>query len=316
MKNISRKVKILKKIIQGYVGYKLGFPRPLICNFLVTPRCNLSCSFCPYFGKYGKFRYESNFIKHQYEMTTTEAKYAISQIEKLGITYLNFNGGEPLLRNDLGELAEFAFKKNIILSLTTNGTLVTRELAKSFRGYFDTISISIHGLENIDDKIKGESGAFKKSNEGLKLFKKYSGAKVGINFVINKYNYYQIEDILKFAKENCDFISYRPINFFSEFFLDKDVAQNVGNKLLELKEKNKNFIIFNKHFFQLYPNHLAGEKVSTKCLAFNFYLTLGLRGEFSGCCYPFFAVGNILNSDAKDLLKLGLSKKKELEKNV
>ncbi len=313
MSNILRKVKILRKIIQGYIGYKLGLPRPLICSFNVTSRCNLVCSFCPFFGKYGKFRYETNIIQHRYGMTTDEAKYAIDQIEKLGITYLNFNGGEPLLRSDLGELAKFAFEKNIIITLTTNGTLATKELAQSFRGYFDAICVSIHGLKDLDDKFKGKKGAFKKSVEGLKFFKKYSGARVGITFVINKYNYHQIEDILDFAKENCDFISYRPVNFFSEFFLEKKVAQNVGNKLLELKEKNKNFIIFDKHFFQSFSRHLEEEKVLMKCQAFDLSLALGPGGELLGCCYP-FVVGNILDSDAKNLLKLGKSKKKELEK--
>lgn len=315
MENLLRKIKILEKMTRGYISYKLGHPRPLFCTFATTCHCNLACSFCPFFGKgkNEKFEYINYIKKQKHEMTTEEAKYAIGEIEKLGVIYLNFAGGEPLLRNDLRELAQFAYKKNMVPSLTTNGTLVTKELAQSFRGCFDTIHVSIHGLDNLDDELKGKKGAFKKSVEGLKLFKKYSGARVGINFVINKYNYHQIEDILNFARKNCDFISYIPINFFPEFCLEKNIAHEVVNKLLELKEKNETFVASNKNYLQLFYRNLEGKKSPVKCIAFDLSLFLGPAGEVGGCCYPFL-VGNILNTDAKTLLKLGKNKKKELQK--
>jgi MoaA/NifB/PqqE/SkfB family radical SAM enzyme len=268
--------------------------------------------FCPFFGNENK-RPQRRLKSQKSEMTTGEAKYAISQLKNLGIVYLAISGVEPLLRKDLKELAQFACKKNMVTALTTNGTLVTKELAQSLNGCFETITVSIHGLEDVDDKIKGQKGAFKKSVNGLKLLKKYSGSRIGINFVINKYNYHQIEDIFSLAKENCDFINYLPVNFYSHFFLEEDAAKMVENKLIELKEKNKKFIPATKSHTQLFAKHLEGKNTPNKCAAFDLSVSLSPTGELGGCCYP-FTVGNILKTDAKTLLKLGRSRKRELRK--
>lgn len=313
MKNFLKKFGKLKTITQnyiGYIGYKVRKPKLFSCLFNITFRCNLNCSFCPFFGK-GKWLHY--FIKQVREMTTEEAKYAIDQVKKLGVNALEFSGGEALLRNDLEELARYAKKKNLITSLTTNGTLITEDRARSLRGCFDNINVSIHGLEKIDDETKGQKGAFKKSVNGLRLLKKYSEAKVGIAFTINKYNYHQIEDMLNFAKKNCDYILYNPINYFSEFYLDKDSAKWTGMVLLKLKEKEGKFIIYSKNFISLFPEHLEGKNIPVKCSAFDSTLSLSPAGDLGGCCYP-FTVGNILKQNAKDLLKLGLSKKHKLQK--
>lgn len=313
MKDNFKKIKLIKKIISLYIKHKLGITSPQTCILLITLKCNLSCLICPFCGKYGMFKNKINLYKKN-EMTTQEVKYIINEISEIGVSRLVFSGGEPLLRNDLKELTTFAHQKGIQTSLITNGTLLTEESAKSLQNCFDIISVSIHGLEKIDDKIKRIKGAFKKSVNGLKLLKKYSNAKVGINFVVNKYNYHQIEDILNFAKENCDFIKYIPVNYFAQFFIKKENSIKVMEKLIELKEKNKNFIINEGDFFKFFPQHFIKEKISLKCRIFEFNFMIWPNGELSGCCSFPLSLGNILQSDIKKLIQEGKSKKKDIQR--
>lgn len=329
----KRAIKIFQRLILNYINYKFGQPRPIVCFYHITHRCNLSCRLCLNIQREKLYLSRSSpvnilyspltenkstpFIKclpKENEMNTEQAKYAIDQIEKLGVSIIFFTGGEPLLRKDLEELAQYARKKNMITNLFTNGTLITEDRVKSLKDCFDNISVSIYGLEKVDDEIKQREGSFKDIVRCLKLLKKYPGAGVGINFVINKYNHHQIEDFLNFAKENCNFIHFVPVESSSnEFFLDRDSALIIEKKLLKLKEKNKNFITNSIESISLFHEHLMGGRPLLKCTAYNISLFLGAAGEFGACCYP-FAIGNILNQEPKKLLRMGLNKKGELQK--
>lgn len=197
--------------------------------------------------------------------------------------------------------------------LFTNGILMTEERAKFLKSCFDNISVSIYGLGKLDDEIKQKEGSFQNIIRFLQLSKKYHGAIVGIRLVLSKYNCHQIEDFLDFAKEYCDFAQFVPIELGpDEGFLDKESALIVEKKLLKLKEENKDFIKNNIESFRLFREYLIGKIPPRKCIAYNFVLTLGPAGEFGACCYP-FAIGNILTQDPKKLLKIGLSKKKEIQ---
>lgn len=315
MKNKLRQIIIFKKIIINYIRWKLGIPNPFYALYYCTFGCNLSCIFCPIVSALQENE-KCSFVENydSSEMTTEQAKYAIDQLEKLGIYFILFGGGEPLLRKDLEELAFYAKSKNMITALATNGTLITKDRAKSLMDCFDAIMVSIHGLEEIDDKIKMRKGSFKKSVAGISFLKRYSGATVGINFVINTYNYHQIEDILILAKETCDFIGYISVNwdFGPEFSLKREVAKEIVDKLFELKKANKNFITNNKKYLNLFFDHLSGRQIPIKCNAFNVSIQVGPAGEFGGCERS-FTVGNILNQNIFKLIKLGRSRKKELK---
>ena len=310
-----RKIKILKKMARSYLGYKLGHPKPFICVYYTTFRCNLSCPYCPIVTLppvNEDYQEVKRTRKSGLELSTEKAKYLIDQIAKLGVSLFVFSGGEPLLRKDLEELAAYVQKKDMLTVLYTNGTLITEERAKLIGKCFDTIAVSLPEVKEQNNKIR-EKEDLKKIKEGLRFLKKYSTAKVGVNFVMNKFNYQEIEEVLNFAKENCDFISYLAVHYAPDFLLDKEIAKRVGKQLLELKRKHKDFISDTKEYLSLFSGHLGGESISFKCNAFDLYVSIGPNGEFCGCCYP-FSIGNILEQEAVELLKAGKSRKAELRK--
>ena len=77
------------------------------------------------------------------------------------VPVLLFSGGEPLIRPDFFELAEYAEKKGVRPTLSTNGTLITREAAQRIKdigvGY---VGISLDGLQDVNDEFRGHEGAF------------------------------------------------------------------------------------------------------------------------------------------------------------
>jgi len=96
------------------------------------------------------------------------------------------------MREDLPELAEYAISKGMRAVISTNGTLITPELAQTLKKIgLSYVGISLDGMEKIHDRFRAYKGAFKLAMEGIKNCQA-AGIKVGLRFTINKHNY---EDI-------------------------------------------------------------------------------------------------------------------------
>jgi MoaA/NifB/PqqE/SkfB family radical SAM enzyme len=247
------------------------------------------------------------------ELATEQAKYAIDQLNRIGISVLHITGGEPLLRNDLEQIATYAKRKGMYLSLDTNGTLITKERAKSLR-CFDRIGVSIDGVEETHEGIRGKN-TFKKAEEAIKLLKNHSGSTIGIVFTINKLNYMDVEKILEFANEHCDFITFLPVDHVEELSLSKENAKEVGERILKLKKENMHFIENPIEYIELLPYFLHGKtaiECNAECHPFALYYTLGSSGDLSGCTSLRSYVGNILRDDIMDMHRKGMEKRLDM----
>lgn len=165
-----------------------------------TRTCNLRCAHC---------YMESDAQKYQGELTTEEAKRFIDDLADFKVPVLLFSGGEPLIRPDFFELAEYAAAKGIRPTLSTNGTLITREVAQRIKnigvGY---VGISLDGLREVNDKFRGKQGAFQAAMEGIQNCVAV-GQRVGLRFTINSHNYAEMDKIFDFIEEeNIDRVCF------------------------------------------------------------------------------------------------------------
>ncbi|MCF8054553.1 MAG: 12,18-didecarboxysiroheme deacetylase [Deltaproteobacteria bacterium] len=144
-----------------------------------TRACNLKCIHC-----YSN----SNNAKAVGELSTLEAKRFIDDLAAFGAPVILFSGGEPLLRADLIELAEYATKQGMRAVISTNGTLLTEDNTKRLKAVgLSYVGISIDGVAATHDFFRGVQGAFKRTLRGIELCKK-AGIKVGMRFTVNKHN--------------------------------------------------------------------------------------------------------------------------------
>lgn len=288
-----------------YLLYKLGMPKPVSCAYFMTYKCNLSCSYCPIGSDTGSEL--SEFVKRtKKELNTEEAKYAISQLKKIGILKLTFSGGEPLIRRDLEELAAYAKENGMKTILTTNGTLLDKGRGEKIDGCFDEIEFSIAGMEEMDDRLRG-GGTFERLRENIRHVRKTSK---GLAFLVNKYNIGEVEKVLEFAKENCDFISFWLVHFADEFCPGEDAADDICEKLVRIKKENKDFVRNSEESLKLVADFFKGKKEIFDCNPFDLYLTLQPDGSVGGCCYPWFA-GNILEEGIEEIFS-----RKDIEKEI
>jgi Fe-coproporphyrin III synthase len=154
----------------------------------ITRRCNLKCVHC-----YAQALDQEETSPD--ELTTTEGKALLDDLAQFGAPVVLFSGGEPLVRADLPELAEYAVSKGMRAVISTNGTLIKPNVAQQLKKIgLSYVGISLDGLEEINDRFRGVRGAFQKALEGIHACQE-AGIKVGLRFTMNRRNVQEIPAI-------------------------------------------------------------------------------------------------------------------------
>ncbi|MDR1313976.1 MAG: radical SAM protein [Deltaproteobacteria bacterium] len=158
----------------------------------VTKACNLSCLHCYASATAGRAADE---------LDPKEAAELVSSLSGYGVPVILFSGGEPLMRPDVFELIEAAVKGGSRAVLSTNGLLLTPESALRLAAIgLSYVGISLDGLEERHDAIRGVSGAFRGAVGAVETAQK-AGIKVGLRLTLTKSNQGDIDGIFDLMEE-------------------------------------------------------------------------------------------------------------------
>jgi radical SAM protein with 4Fe4S-binding SPASM domain len=163
---------------------------PYAIRLLLTKRCNLNCTFC--------LDDAWNAAPRSEELTTSEWLKFFERLKELKIFDVSLSGGEIFLRDDLFTMLK-TLKENRVhrLTLLTNGTLITPGIAGQLRQIdIKNISISLDGLEEVHDNIRGK-GAFQKAARGIQNLIN-AGIFPAISFTATKTNCKDLDSLIDF----------------------------------------------------------------------------------------------------------------------
>jgi len=160
-------------------------PRPIVV-WNCTRQCNLNCRHC----------YSNAGRQDSAEtISTSEGKKLIRDLAEFGVPVLLFSGGEPLLREDIFELAGFAREQGIKTVLSTNGTLITGEIAREIANAdFGEVGISLDGIGETNDRFRGQDGAYQAALDGIRNCVAL-GMRTSLRLTITTFNYREIPAI-------------------------------------------------------------------------------------------------------------------------
>ena len=158
----------------------------------VTRACNLKCVHC-----YAHATEKS----HDRELNKEEGFALIDDLADFGVPVVLFSGGEPLVRKDLTELASYAVEKGMRAVISTNGTLIDKKKAEELKKIgLSYVGVSLDGLEAINDRFRGKSGAYQDALAGIRNCQEV-GLKVGLRFTINQLNMGEVSGIFDLIEE-------------------------------------------------------------------------------------------------------------------
>jgi Fe-coproporphyrin III synthase len=159
----------------------------------LTRRCNLRCVHC--------YAQADDQVHHD-ELTTAEGKTLLEDLAAFGAPVILFSGGEPLVRPDLVELADYAVRLGMRAVISTNGTLITPAIAGALREIgLSYVGISLDGTREVNDRFRGVRGAFDRAMAGIATCQR-AGIKVGLRFTINRMNAGEVPAIFDLLEEH------------------------------------------------------------------------------------------------------------------
>jgi radical SAM family uncharacterized protein len=210
----------------GLFSNSLGLKVPLFCGHKLTYNCNLRCKMCPFWKRSST------------DSSLENEKGILKQIYNSGACGIAFEGGEPLLRNDLVNILAFSRSLPLHTSLVTNGTLLESRIDEIAPYINGVIYVSLDGLEKTHDAIRGVSGCFKKAIRGI--IASNGKVSVTINTTIMADNLHEIEDMVKLAKELDVGISVAVAFEYCNTDASAPTADKItkiARKLIEMKKK-------------------------------------------------------------------------------
>lgn len=290
-----------------------------------TIKCNLSCAHC---------RRVDDEETVNADLSTEQAKGLIDQLAQLSrnqdfIPILVFSGGEPLCRNDIFELVDYAASKELKCVLATNGTLIDSGIARRISSsMIERVSISLDGAtSDVHNKLRMQEGSFEAAINGIHCLHD-CGVPFQINVTITRYNAHQLDAIFTLAEDlgavAVHLFMLVPVGCGEEFAeedmlsaeeyerLLKQVAQKEFNGSLEVKvtcgphyervvrEQSKASDSLLKDAGQENSSRARGH-VSKGCLAGLGILFVSHSGEVFPCGYLPVHCGNILQSSIEDI---------------
>jgi len=179
------------EIKHGLQQEELITPRLQLVAWELTRSCNLFCSHC---------RASASHDRYSDELSIGECFHLIDQILEVGRPILILTGGEPLVRQDVLEIAEYAANKGLRVVMGSNGTLVTEAMAADLKDVpISRLAISLDfPTAELQDDFRGQTGAFAAAMTGIANARQ-AGIGVQINSTVTKLNVHFLDELLSLA---------------------------------------------------------------------------------------------------------------------
>ena len=161
---------------------------PLTINWAINNSCNFACRHC----------YSRNDTHDELPHDILFA--CLEKVAKAGVLSINFGGGEPLLHPHLLEIASFASRLGLRVSMNSNGWLIDEQMAVTLRkAGFSKVGISIDShLPEVHDGFRGVTGSHDRAAAALGHLTS-ADISTSISTVICRINNDTIEELVSFA---------------------------------------------------------------------------------------------------------------------
>ena len=223
----------------------------------VTYRCNSRCTMC----------YTWKHPSNKEDEIRPEDLLSLPRMVRLNIT-----GGEPFLKEDLGEILDVVKRKAKRVVISSNGFLTKRTLDVMNKHRDVGIRISVDGIGETHDSIRGVKNAHQKTIETLQGLRALGVKDLGIAVTVSDQNAKDLVPIYQLAKENCVELATAILHNAYYFHKQDNIIADKSQVEVELKRLIGEFLKsrhpkdwFRAYFTQGIIDHMYGRQRAMKC---------------------------------------------------
>jgi MoaA/NifB/PqqE/SkfB family radical SAM enzyme len=267
--------------------------KPLSAHVKLTENCQAKCISCDYW----KSRWHD-------QIDTDRAVNLVNEINAAGIRSLRFTGGEPLLRKDLFKILRKANTSGIKrIVLQTNGLLLKKFHQEINASPITKISVSIDGLKEANDHIRGIRGYFDLAMEGIQLLQ---NKKVAISVTLNRISARDLGQLADVAGSMGAKIESNILSRDLYFLQGADIAAMwpERNDVTEIAKFLRDVLkrpAYEVDYVTKYYNNSEALEEPPCVLGFLQVFVIS-NGDVLTGCYPLKPVGNILREKLETIL--------------
>ncbi|UCH31802.1 MAG: radical SAM protein [Candidatus Bathyarchaeota archaeon] len=260
-----------------------AFNKPHHVQWMLTYRCNYRCKSCDVWRDQ----------KPMKELSTEEVKLGLDVLRRMGVIEIVFSGGNPLLRDDIGEIIEYA-SRYFITTVYDNGSQAVKKINALRKADFVAIS-----LDTLDEKkydyLKGIHGAWRKTLNAVQILHD-QGITVGVSPTISQLNMHEILDFTEHFTSKRIPVLYclyqhdaleHPLFQIGEKdeeleIVDKASLTKICDALIEKKTEQSGILITKKMLRVLSTLYSSGKR-NWECKALHSFFMIDPQGRIAGC---------------------------------
>ena len=254
-----------------HISVEVDWQKPRTMILLLNKRCNLKCDFCDLWHYTDMMPFES-------------AATIIGRAPAAGVKTLVITGGEPFMHPRIFEIIELAKNLGLGVNITTNGTLLRRDMARLEASWVDSLSISIDGFAETHDVLRGVDGCWAETMAAIEELQARTAIHLNIYFVVTNQNVGDLVRIHDFAVERSIGFDFWPVNGYPHLYVTEGDARQTYLSAIERIAQTAPQVAARMDYYRYGIEYMEGRRDHVRCLGLLEQFGVNHEGQLVPCC--------------------------------
>ncbi len=257
--------------ITRHIPGEITWQKPRTMILLLNKRCNLRCDFCD--------------LWHYTDMMPFESAITIiSRAPAAGVKTLVITGGEPFVHPRIYEIIEFARNLDLGVNITTNGTLLLKDIDRLRESRVSSLSISIDGFEDTHNRLRGVDGCWSETMGAIEAIQARTDIHLNIYFVVTNRNVGDLAKVYDLARERDIAFDFWPVNGYPHLYIRSESERATYQAAIEHIAATSPTVRQRMDYYRYGVEYMDGRRDHYRCLGLIEQFGVNHEGKLVPCC--------------------------------
>ncbi len=257
--------------IVRHIPVEVDWQKPRTMILLLNKRCNLKCDFCD--------------LWHYTDMMPFESAVTIIQrAPAAGVKTLVITGGEPFVHPRIHELIELAKNLGLGVNITTNGTLLVKDIDRIKNSRVDSLSISLDGFKENHDRLRGVDGTYDEVMRAIDVLKAETDIWINIYFVVTKENVRELAGVYDLTLDKGIGFDFWPVNGYPHLYVTAPADKKAYTDAIAHIAQTNPSVAARMDYYRYGIEYMEGRRDHYRCLGLIEQFGVNHEGQLVPCC--------------------------------